>query len=152
MTSTRRSSGRSFLVVYSVGSLRGSRSGAVTALDRSAVRFFPPSRRWVIVRGIVFSFRECLYIPAEPHVVLAANVGRLSVAETLKRIHMPARPCPGTAQKIMYDPGLLATNFRESDSPAARPCISRTDIARANAGGSTGPAGIGLVVSTTSAE
>src|SRR5436309_1133360 len=52
----------------------------------------------------------------------------------------------------MYDPGLLATNRIESDSPAPSPCINRIVMACGNAGGSTGPAGIGFVVSTTSAE
>src|SRR5258706_6664028 len=52
----------------------------------------------------------------------------------------------------MYDPTLLATNRRESDSPLAWPVISLAVMACANTGGSTGPAGIGFVVSTTSAE
>src|SRR5258706_15836373 len=51
----------------------------------------------------------------------------------------------------MYDPTLLATNRRESDSPLAWPVISLAVMACANTGGSTGPAGIGFVVSTTSA-
>src|SRR5216110_833697 len=81
-----------------------------------------------------------------------ASVGRFSVAETFNRIHIPASPCPGTAQKIMYDPVLLATNRIESASPAPCPCINRVVMARGKAGGSTGPAGIGFVVSTTSTE
>src|SRR5690349_4964820 len=54
----------------------------------------------------------------------------------------------------MYDPGLLATNRIESVSPAPCPCINRAwvVVAFGIAGGSTGPAGIGFVVSTTSAE
>src|SRR3982750_1350228 len=74
------------------------------------------------------------------------------MADTFSRIHIPARPCPGTPQKIMYDPGLFATKVTVSESPEASPVISLIVMARGNAGGSTGPAGIGFVVSTTSAE
>src|SRR5437879_12409494 len=83
---------------------------------------------------------------------VVVSVGRFSVGETLNRIHIPASPCPGTAQKIRYDPGLVATKRTESDSPAPCPCINRVVMARGIAGGSTGPAGIGLGVLTTSAE
>ncbi len=42
--------------------------------------------------------------PKEAHGLLqvddAISFGRCSVAETLSRSHIPARPCPGTAQKI----------------------------------------------------
>src|SRR5213075_2945697 len=84
------------------------------------------------------------------HVVV--NVGRFSAGDTVILSHIPARPCPGTPQKIMYEPALLATNLIVSESPDASPCIKRPLIACGNAGGSTGPAGIGFAVSTTSAE
>ena len=38
---------------------------------------------------------------AADQVLELSSVGRFSVGETFNRIHIPARPCPGTAQKIM---------------------------------------------------
>src|SRR4051812_23883727 len=114
----------------------------MSAAKRFADRV-PDPRRFYVRRGLGSVSRA--------QEVAATSEGRLAVGETFSRIHIPARPCPGTAHKIMNDPALFATNWNVSVCPLSSPTISLIVMARANVG-STGPAGIGLVVSATSAE
>src|SRR5947209_579366 len=65
----------------------------------------------------------------------AASVGFTAVAETASRIHIPAGPWPGTAQKIRKEPAFPATNRTSSPCPAEKPCSTRLVAACSNAGG-----------------
>src|SRR3954469_23439710 len=64
----------------------------------------------------------------------ATSEGRFAVGETFSRIHIPARPCPGTAHKIMNDPALFATNWNVSICPLSSPTIRLVVLAREHVG------------------
>src|SRR5437762_4050809 len=70
----------------------------------------------------------------------AASAGWSTDPETASRIHIPAAPCPGTAQKIGKGPLFPATNRTSAPCPDVKPCSSRPVVACSNAGG-TGPPG-----------
>src|SRR5712692_11442739 len=89
--------------------------------------------------------------PARQRSGAADSAGFTAVAETSSRIHIPAGPWPGTAQKIRKEPALAATNRTSPPCPAEKPWSARAVAACSNAGG-TGPAGTGFVSAMTAAE
>src|SRR5437773_5817907 len=87
--------------------------------------------------------RPCDFTPPEVAVAgqgAAASAGLSTDPETASRIHIPAAPCPGTAQKIWNAPLFAATNRTSAPCPDVKPCSSRPVVACSNAGG-TGPLG-----------
>src|SRR5260370_26542748 len=62
------------------------------------------------VRQLLGGRQQELRSPPSQRSGAAESAGLTAVAETSSRIHIPAGPWPGTAQKIRKEPALAATN------------------------------------------